>query len=65
MTQIIKVSDTLYKKLEELKRGRRSFGDVIADLLTVRAAVLIMMELAEDPAQFREWQRSRMIARDK
>lgn len=65
MTHMLKIPDNVYTKLDELRVGRQTDGDLIAELLTVRGAVLIMMELAEVPAKFREWQRSRMIARDK
>ncbi len=57
MSKAIKVEDHIYTSLDLLRVGRRTFSDVIMELLKARLTILEAMSLLEGQLKYREWQR--------
>lgn len=60
MSRPIKVSDEVYRDLDQLRVGRQTFSDMIKDLLAARLSVLELMSVLEGQLKFREWQREQL-----
>lgn len=60
MSKPIKLADTVYQELDELKVGRQTFSDVVEDLLKGRLKILEAMNMLEGILRFREWQREKL-----
>ena len=61
-SKVIKVEDHIYKGLDQLRVGRQTFSDVIAELLKSRLLILNAMNALEGQLKFREWQKGELDA---
>ena len=59
-SKVIKVEGHIYKALDQLRVGRQTFSDVIAELLKSRLLILNAMNALEGQLKFREWQRQEL-----
>lgn len=60
MSKVIKVEDTVYNQLDNLRVGRQTFSDVIDEMLTARLRMLEAINVLEGSLRFREWQRQQL-----
>lgn len=60
MSRPIKVSDEVYRDLDQLRVGRQTFSDMIKDLLMGRSKILEAMNMLEGILKFREWQKEQL-----
>ena len=55
MSRIIKVTDEVYKRLDQIRGEERTFSQAIAQLLALRGKIFFLFGDIEGPLNYRDW----------